>query len=467
MTRPVPHRVALLLGHATFVALLVLACKHADLRMISGDSGFQFFKWVNDPGVSVEAHRYSAILPQLVVKAMKAFHPGLEALMYAASMAHVLVAYAVFLICLYVFKARRTALAAALAAVLCTRLTFYGPVLEANYLLAYPFLFFAAFEKGPGSITNMREGLGLLLLALPTVLVHPVGWGVLAFGVFFLMAVGRIRARDVVWMAVGLVLCFALVRMVFPPTGYERGQYAQLQQVLEPAGTWASWDFLVGHTFRHTNNYLPAMLALAAVLVTYGIRRKWLAALVVAGGVAGFVSVMLVAYRGGDDAIMMDRAFLPAAALIALPAAYLVYEMHGRGQWVAVLALAVILFVKLRDISFASRGPAGQLAQMELLLEEMRAEGVAKARVDAHVLKGRDIRATWALPFTSLLVSSMEGPGRSRIIVARGPDLGDGQGSPIAVDGFLLNARYFGPGTGPYADFPASTEPPLPNAARD
>jgi hypothetical protein len=190
------HKAAVVIGHITFLALLALAWKYADLRTTAGDSAYQVFKWVNDPGVQVEAHRYSALVPQLSVKLFKMFGTSLQGLLLVASLMHVMVAYGVFLICLYLLKAPRTAVAAALAAVLCTRLTFFGPVLEANYLLSYPFLFFAAFEGHGQKLQRAAGAVMLALLALPALLVHPLGVVVLLYGVLFFLGMEGNRVSN-------------------------------------------------------------------------------------------------------------------------------------------------------------------------------------------------------------------------------------------------------------------------------
>ncbi|HMN05715.1 MAG TPA: hypothetical protein PKD45_08310 [Flavobacteriales bacterium] len=457
-------RVALVLGHATFIALLALAWEHARVRTAFGDTAYQVFKWVNDHGIAVEAHRYSAILPQLAVKLLKLFHVGLPALLYTASLAHVLVAYGIFLLCLYAFKAPRTAMAMALAAVLCTRLTFYGPVLEANYLLSYPFLAWALLEGNDGRPLGLLRILLLWALAMPTLLVHPLGWGVLVFGLFFLMAVGQVQAKDAWVASAAFVMTFLFLRLLFPPTVYEQGQYVQLQGALgAPMGPWASWDFLVGHTFMYTFNYLPALVVCLAVFTGYAFAVRWKAVLVGGGGMIVFLAVMLVAYRHGDDAVMMDRAFLPAGTLLALPASYLFRDLRGRKAWWALAALTLVLFVKLRDVSFASRGFSRQMAGLEQLMDAMREHGLDRVQMTRRDLQEHGVVPGWALPFSSLMISSWNGPDRS-VAIRLLPDENAGDTLPTSsaatptldLGQRTMDGRYFHIGGGPWATWPAS-----------
>lgn len=468
MGQPVIHKVVLFFGHVTFCALLVLAFKHAEIRTTSGDSAYQVFKWVNDAGLSIEAHRYSAILPELAVKCFKYFHADLKTLLMVASVTHVLVAYLVFLICLLGLKAPRSAMAAALAAVLCTRLTFYGPVLEANYLLCYPFLFFAMLEQNGSASISRRKLAGLVVAGAFTLLAHPLGWLLLLNGILFLWAIRHISAKSAVLVSSGVVIGAGAVRLLFPPTAYEQAQYGNLLEAFSDnglAGPWGSWEFLIGHTFHFTTNYLPALMLVIAVVIGYMVRKHWIAAAVIGGGVIGFLVLELVTFRAGDAAIMMDRAFLPGATLIALPFIWLLWGLRGRWAIMGSSLLVLVLFIKLRDISFASREPQRQLERIEHLLTDLHQHSIKKAEVSEVELQSRSIQANWALPFGTLLISSMDGPEHSktvRMINTQAMATVRLDAFPVTPDlnGFIssLNTSYFQLPKGPYEGFP-STQP--------
>lgn len=459
--------VVLFFGHVTFLVLIALAWKHADLRTASGDSAFQTFKWVNNSGWNVEAHRYTATVPQAAVKVFKAFGADLPLLLLVASVTPALLAYAVFLICLLLLKAPRTAMAAALAAVLCTRLTFYGPVLEANYLLSYPFLFMALLEHHGRKALDLRLGAGLVLAGALTLLAHPLGWLILAFGVVLLWSLTELSWRSTLILLGGLVSGAVLVRLLFPPTAYEQSQYGKLRETFSTASgdAWASWDFLVGHTFKLTNNYLPGLLVFLLVLVAFWLRRRRFATGVVAAGVLGFIGLALITFRTGDTAIMMDRAFLPVAALIALPATYLLWELRGRWAMAASILLVLVLFIKLRDISFGSRASQKQLERTEQVLDDMRQNSIVKGEINVEELHAFGLQGDWALPFGTLLISSKKSPANAMTIKVIHPiELIDGNSKP-RVPGLensiaTVDTVYFQLKTGPYVRLIAPSHAP-------
>ncbi len=469
MVRQVSRNAALLIGHATFITLLILAWQHAELRTTSGDSAFQVFKWIAYPGWNVEAHRYAAIFPQAVVKLFKLFGSSLSSLLLVASLAHVLVGYAVFICCAHFFRAPWSALGAVLAAVLCTRLTFYGPVLEANYLLCFPFLFFAFLERRGLKPFSSRDVILLLCVGAWTLFVHPLGWVLLAFGAVFLWSEGRLFAKQTFWIVGGLLFWALVSRWLFPPTAYEAAQYAKLGAGMADLGhisDWRSWEFLVGHTFFWTTNYLPALLFFVAVVGGFIGLRRYRTAAIIALGVVGFLLVMLVAFRSGDAAIMMDRAFLPVATLIALPTGFLLGRLHGRWILIASTCIVAVIFIKLRDISFGSRAPQQELDGKVALITEIRREGIAKAWVGDDVLSEYGITPDWAFSWSIMLLSAEEGPDHTMLIL----HAGNGSAGKVTVDltsaepdsatiTMGLDTSYFRSPSGPFArlgDLPAN-----------
>ncbi len=470
MDRTLARRSVFFLGHITFLALCILAWKHAGLRTTSGDTAFQIFKWVNNPDWTVEAHRYTAILPQAAVKFFRLFNAPLSVLLLVASLAHVLVGYAVFLICLLWLKAPRSAVATALAAVLCTRLTFYGPVLEANYLLCYPFLFFGLLERFGRATVSIVGGVGFVVAGAITLLVHPLGWLILLFGVVYLWSLGQLGSKVAVVLSAALFAGAGLVRWIFPPTVYEQAQYAHLQDSLSSLdlGTkWDSWNFLVGHTFTLTTNYLPALFVFLLVSAVLMARKQWKSAVVLVCGVVGFLALALVTFRSGDTAIMMDRAFLPIATLIAVPSVYLLWELRNRWAVVGFVLFVLVLFIKLRDISFASRPAQEQFTRIEQLLDRIRTDDIRKAEVNGEDMQARSIDVNWSLPYSTLLISSMDGPSHS-IALRMGPSSRASTEDPTLPGMTLgleqtiqkMDPKYFTLPQVPYVHFPIAHDVP-------
>lgn len=401
-----------LVGHVLFWALLVLSLKYVELRTIHVDSAYQIFKWVQFSGVEVEAHRYSAVFPQLAVKLGRALGLGLYALLCIASVMHVLVPYAIFILAAHLWRVPWIAIGVALAAVLCTRLTFYGIVLEANYLLSYPFLL-AAVLLGP-VLHKDRCAPFLALAALFLLLaVHPVGFLIALFTLFMLWVEGAVPLRPLVILGSISVAWGGTIRWIVPPTVYENGIYEAAMEGAFLPSTWISskaMEYLVEHSWNSTMMYLPAWGLLILTLFLAFKLRSWWVLVGTTLSVLGYIWLHVFTYSAGETAMMMEKNFVPLATLIVLPLLILVQKLPVRAERYMPFAFLCLAFVQFRGISFASRSCQERLDSISRLVAFQQERGLVKALIGPSDLD--QFGVNWALPQETLLLSGLNGPER-------------------------------------------------------
>lgn len=407
----------ILIGHVLFIGLAILAVLHWRERVVHVDSAYQVFKWVQKGGVEVEAHRFGAVLPQLMVKLLKAMDASLRTLLITASLGHVLVSYGIFIVLAHVLHRPWIAAASALAAVLCTRLTFYGLVLEANYLLSYPFLLAGLLDRPVEAWKRHAGWIAVVLFGVLTV--HPVGFllALYVIALTWLRHPGPMRPYLVV---VGVVLLWgAIGRLLFPPSGYEAGLYqAAIEGVSASGPVNPALDFLVGHTWRHTTHYMALWAVLLITLVTLATSRAWRTLALLLMAFTGYTILNIVTYHAGETAMMMEKNFVPLATIVALP---LMAALGGmplkRKAWLAVPYL-IVVFVQFRGISFASRPAGERLHRIAGLVDIMAEAGLKKAVFTDQQLDGAGLHIHWALPYETLLLSTVDPPHVGRTAMA-------------------------------------------------
>lgn len=452
-------RAYLALGHLLFLGLFILAYIHTMPRVVHVDSAFQIFKWIHAPGVGVEAHRFTAVVPQLLVKAAATTGASLKVLLTVASLAHVLVPYALFLLIAHVLRLPWIAVALVLAQVLCTRLTFYGIVLEANYLLSYPFLL-AAIVSGPWMRPRRPAVLFAAVASLFLVLlVHPVGFMVALF-VLALLYLRPATDRPVVLALMGISLVWPMLsRVLFPPTAYEASLYrAGSDGVAQLAHGWdlPLVRYLIDHTWNYTSHYLAFWCVLLALVILLVRCRDWIQLGLCSLGLFAYIALNAVTYHHGETAMMMEKNLLPLAPLVVLPFILELEKRAPRVQWIFLGPFILLLFVQFRGISFASRPAKERLAHVRSLVEQCREEQAQKACVTAESLDAAGLHIHWALAFETLLLSSVEGPEHGVSVVSAphcppttlGADLGG-----LIDEGELCGhgTRYFRLPSGKYA----------------
>lgn len=405
--------VYVVVGHLLFFGLLVLSFKYYLERTVYVDSAFQIFKWIQMEGLQFEAHRYTALFPQLAVKAMKLVASDVGTLLKTASAMHILVGWGVFTICAHVLKRHWLAVACALAMVLCTRLSFYGAVLEIHYLLSYPFLLMGLMSL---RLDESRHKTVLIILVFTslvfTLLVHPLGFLIALYGLVFLLLITKQNKTIISVMIVISLLWGFLGRFLLPPTEYEHGLYdAVLDGIaaLPNISDLPSFKLLVGHTWNLTPHYLPTWIVLLASLFMALKRRAYLLAGFVLFSCIGFILLTIVTYYEGESSVMLEKSFLPLATLIAIPFIYEITLLPSKWRTIAIVPFVVILFVQFRGISFASRPLTERYTALTEIISEARERGVQKGIMNARKLEEKGVYIHWALPFESSMASWLQG----------------------------------------------------------
>lgn len=390
-------------------------------RVVHVDSAFQVFKWIHGEGIGVEAHRFTAIVPQLLVKLASVGGLQLSSLLLIASLAHVLVPYVIFVVIAHGFRLPWIAMALALAQVLCTRLTFYGIVLEANYLLSYPFLLAAVLEAAPEPSRRPVVVMGAVAALFLVLLVHPVGCVV----AFFILVAKRLRDGSqarLVYVLAAICLAWPMLgRLLFPPTGYEAGLYASTAEGLHALTSPAQnpvWRFLVDHSWAATGHYLMLWCVLLVLVLLYVRRKAFLELALCLAAMGGYLVLNMFTYHQGETAMMMEKNLLPLAVFVALPLMLELARGTARTQWFAAVGLVVVLFIQFRGISFASRPARERLTRIEQLVQRCHDDGVHKACVLAEDLDRNGLHIHWALAFETLLVSARSGPAHACTVVS-------------------------------------------------
>ena len=172
------------------------------------------------------------------------------------------------------------------------------------------------------------------------------------------------------------------------------------------------------HTFSASTTYLPACMVLILVVTGWSVFRQWKPGLLTLMGSIAFLFVFLVTFHAGNSAVMQDRGVLPVATIIALSTAAFVLRLDGaRPRMVALVLAAAVLFVKVRDLSFASRPFMRQYAVLEGSIRLADEQGIARGIVDCQRLREQDVEVSWAFPVETLLRSAVRGPELGRVLV--------------------------------------------------
>lgn len=333
----------ILFGHLSFIILLFASVYYYKERIIFFDSAFQFFKIVNFEKVNIEAYRYGAVLPQIPVLIAIKLGCSLKLLTIIFSVSFIALYYSIFLICITIFKNIGAGLSVILILIMNINQSFFHPVTETHQCLVYSVLLFCVLQHSTFRYSFIQAALASIIIIL-SFLTHPVAVYLLTFIVVY-NAIDKKQFKSfltyallflIIGMAVGKVL-------LTNENSYEGKFFTGLLQspslIFELPFT-ASTEFLL----KRVHGLYFWTVVLEVILIAYLIiKREYMKLTWQLSLSAIFLAVTLLIYNNGDSEIMMERAFMPLALLIAVPLMKEMFESELSHKFIkSVIILLVI-----------------------------------------------------------------------------------------------------------------------------
>lgn len=344
-----------LLGHLSFLVLLVASVYYYKERILFADSAFQFFKIVNFEKINVEAYRYGAILPELPVLLAMKLGFSLKLLIVTYSVAFIGLYYIIFLICLKLLKNTSAGLSIILVLIMCVSESFFYPVTETHQSLVFSVLLFAILQY-----ESFRNSVFQILLASIVIIVsflaHPVAIYPLTFIIGY-SAIDKKQLRSIMpYALLILVVGLAVAKVVLTDeNSYEGKFFSELLKspsiILDLPFAYST-KFLVKHIF---GLYIWVAI-LELILILHLIFKKEYLKLTWQLGISGFFLVVtLLTYNKGDSDMLMERAFMPLALLVSIPLLKEMLENHNKYRMLKLTFVTLIIVVCLNRINTQGR----------------------------------------------------------------------------------------------------------------
>lgn len=471
----------LLLGHAVFAALLLLAWTFAYERMLYMDSAYYLFKFIQDGNLIYdEGQRYTGILARILPWIALGNGASLSVVLVSYSLNFILLYYVIWFIATRFTTPDRLHLALAVPLLLLVGLRegFYHPVAEPQIGMVFCGLLFTWMVGAPERFPKLSR-IGWLVISLVIVALcffcHPVTVFVAVFIIAFSQEVkGKLLHWETGALLAVTVSLYLLKMAMTPADSYEGDQFAQLKTAFSTLGGIAdvySFRFFIRTAFLL---HLPGLAVLVWLTVHYSRQRNWNRLGVLLGSTLTFLVVTIVVYHRGDSDIMMEKNFMP---LSAFPLLALLYEMRSMPQRRLIMTgLAVLLGWCLVGVAFRSGSYTNRLNTLTEMLQDCKEQNVNKAVIITEGRIGERLMVPWALSVETLMLSSLNSPNNSRTLYAQTtgeearrlanetrPDQLLFTNFWLHYDPKSLNGRYFNLRNAPYAvlDYSKQDKEPL------
>lgn len=395
-----------ILGHLSFLILLIASVYYFKERTLYSDSAFQLFKIINFEKINVEAYRYGAILPQLPILLAVKLGVSLKLIIITFSAGFIALYYIIFLLCIKLLKNTAAGLSIIFTLILCISESFFFPVTETQQSLVFSILLFAILQY-----TSFRYSLVQILLASLVItisfLAHPVALYPLTFIIGY-SAIDKKQLRSMIpYTLLALVIGLAVVKvMLTDENTYEGNLFSELLKspsIILDLPNFYSTNFFTKRIF---GLYLWVVI-LELILILYFIFKKEYLKLSWQLGISVFfLTITLLTYNKGYSDMLMERAFMPLALLTSIPLLNEIIENDKRHKILKLSFLALVIVVSLNTIYLQGKVFRDRTRfNTELLAKTAKLPNrkfiVQSGELQKHHYTG------WSYSFETLLLSSI------------------------------------------------------------
>ncbi len=400
-------------GHAFFFTLAIIALVFYKERMLAYDPGFFSFMMIEDETFSVALGRWGSVFSQVLpILGLKA-GISLESFLQLFSVSFILLYYIYFLLIHYVYKNTRASVVLILTLCLTFRSTFYYSTAELYQALGLSVLFWAVLEKAleQKKTINFHFVFAIMLIVLVSFF-HQLA----AIPLLFILGYEYISREN--WKSypnlilIAVVLIWFVIRVKLLTTSqYEKEKMPELKDFFSIRDLFKSEELAHIRHFLKYVLFIPWITGLTVMVIMF-FKKKRLLSLYTGLCVVGFVFLVMVTLKKGDSVVMSENYFTILGLFIAIP---LVTEFFTRFPLRTLGISAALTIYSILAICGSHYFLTNRVKFLNNLVAYGQQFEGRKLVVKLDKITDRTSVA-WALPFETLLLSSINSSYQSTTI---------------------------------------------------
>jgi hypothetical protein len=388
--------------HGIFILLMIMSVVLYKERMFA-DASYYLFHAINSQWFHVEHGRTVLALSQIFPIIGTWLHLPLKVVVVLGSIGHEFFYYGVFLICLYVLKDKRAALAVIAVHVIGQLSLYWSPMLEICYGAALSLLFYSILQSGKWK--DDKWLIFMLVVQWFAMMSHPENFLLIGVGIGYHFLQNGFQKR--IHLGLGLFTVVGFIVEVLTFSEYEKGH----TQLVGTAQKASSLNLLKAEYVQRvmdvfTNYFFDLLLLFAIGLIYMAYRKRWKELLLCLGSALLLVVVVNQAQNGDIYSRYIESMYNPLVFIVVF---FFVYEVVGFTKRIfhfsAVAILIIISLFRLGWIYQHGEPLRVRSAQLERLIDYTQTLEGTKYNIDSRNI----YYATWANPIESLFYSALDG----------------------------------------------------------
>jgi hypothetical protein len=401
-----------ILGFLFFGALLFLAWIFFKERMINYDPAFFSFRIIHEKNYDIELGRWGSVVSQVLPLWFLKSGCSLETFLRVYSISFILIYYLIFLLITVGLRNTRAGIILMFSLCLAFRHVFYYPTAELYQGIAICVLIWALTFPEKEYESTFKRVIAFVIVCI-FVFILSYYHQIIVFPLLFIFLFSIIEERRYTdKFLLGALLLTALwffIRIKFlTNTSYEQGKIPAVKEIFSQIGNIKQMpSYIYFKSFvRHFLLFLAILNLVCVVEMLY--RKKILLSAFYILFNIGFIYLILVTFKNGESPIMYENYITILGLFCAIPLSKILLKI--RWSHVTLPLIAFILLINVKNI-YGSHVPFTHKQEyLKRIAASARQMPEKKYVIDSRNLPWHYDWISWALPFETLLYSSLESP---------------------------------------------------------
>jgi hypothetical protein len=401
-----------LTGFLFFGILFIFSLLFYKERILNFDPAFFLFKMIHFKEFSIELNRWGSLPSQLLpLWGIKMGLP-LDLVVKLFSVSFILIYAVIFVLITLVFKNYKAAFALMLTLCIGFRHAFYYATAELYQGLALVILLWAVISD-----ENIRKNKTILtLVGVLLIFIISFYHQLTLFAILFIImveAVGNKRYKDnqIIILSAFTIFWYFIRIFIFKSSDYEQERMTGLFSIFEHLsnlyylpGTQYLKLFIKEHWFS-----IGITIFITIALLLY--RKKYV--LLVASGIYSFLFFVLIiiTFYQGESPVMYENYYTIPGLFLAVLITYIIFGL--KNLKLIVVFTIPLLIIHTIGIYNGHYTLTKRISYLERLIDNTRPFDERKFLIYHHNFPWTYTWVTWALPFETLLLSSLKSPDSS------------------------------------------------------
>ena len=395
-------RISNTLMHGVFFVLMLMSIFLYKERMFA-DASYYLFHAINSGWFHVEHGRTVLALSQILPVLGTWLQLPLKVVLVLGSLGHEFFYYSVFLMCLYLLKDKRAALAVIAVHVIGQLSLYWSPMLEICYGAAFAVLFYSILQSNKWK--DDKWLIFILVVQWFTMMSHPENFLLISLALGYHFLQNGFQKRIHLGLGVFTVVGFLIEVLTF--SEYEKGHTQLVGDTTKATALnlldKAYLSDVIGVFTTYFFDLLTLMFIAIMVMVS---RKRWKELLLFLGSAVLLIVVVNQAKTADEYTRYNESMYNPLVYIVVF---FYAYEVIGFTKkyfrFLAITFLLLISFFRLGWIYQHGEPLRVRTAQLERLVDYMQTLNGTKYSIDSRNI----YYATWANSIESLFYSALDG----------------------------------------------------------